>query len=66
MFYFFYRIVFWAVFGILIGTGLIYLLFADGKIQSWNDPKSSSRTSKETSPEIESAQEMKETFVKNF
>ncbi|CRK93649.1 CLUMA_CG007178, isoform A [Clunio marinus] len=33
-----WRIVFWMVFGILIATGLFYLIFADGKIQKWNDP----------------------------
>lgn len=27
------------VFGVLLGTGLFYLLFADGKEQKWNNPK---------------------------
>ena len=31
---------FWITFGVLIGTGIIYLLFADGKIQPWNNPQS--------------------------
>ncbi|KAJ6633662.1 putative inorganic phosphate cotransporter [Pseudolycoriella hygida] len=33
-----WRIVFWIVFGILLGTGLFYLVFADGEIQHWNNP----------------------------
>lgn len=39
-----FRIVFWMVFGILLGTGLVYLLFADGEVQRWNDPKKSRRS----------------------
>lgn len=33
------RVVFWLVFNILIGTGICYLIFADGKIQPWNSPQ---------------------------
>ncbi|XP_037051081.1 putative inorganic phosphate cotransporter [Bradysia coprophila] len=47
-----WRVVFWMVFGILLGTGLIYLLFADGEVQHWNDPKKSKqRTDDKESPE---------------
>lgn len=33
---------FWITFGVLIGTGIVYLLLADGKVQPWNDPKANS------------------------
>lgn len=40
-----FRIVFWMVFGILLGTGVFYLVFADGEIQHWNSPIKSRRRS---------------------
>ena len=42
---FHFRIVFWMVFGILLGTGVIYLFFADGEVQHWNNPNKSKRRS---------------------
>jgi hypothetical protein len=55
------------VFGILIGTGLFYLVFADGKVQPWNDPNAS-KSNQEASDvdEVEMSREAKETFIKNF
>ena len=66
--YFYYsRIVFWMVFGILLGTGLFYLIFADGQVQPWNDPnKSIQKIESNRLNEVEMSQEMKETFIKNF
>lgn len=58
-----WRIVFWMVFGILLSTGIFYLTFADGKIQSWNDPKSAK---KRNDSEIEDCSEVKENFVNNL
>ena len=67
-FFSFHRIVFWMVFGILIGTGLFYLIFADGKVQAWNVPKALKRQEEddEDSIEIENSREAKENFVKNI
>lgn len=64
---FHFRIVFWTVFAILLSTGAFYLIFADGKVQSWNDPKSLRRNNEENDPhEVEQSREMKENFVRNF
>lgn len=60
---------FWIVFGILLGTGLFYLIFADGKVQPWNDPKAlrnqNGRRESE-STDVELSREAKENFVKNI
>jgi hypothetical protein len=52
------------VFGILIGTGFFYLIFADGKTQPWNNPNALKNKSEDS--EIEMSREAKETFIKNF
>lgn len=54
------------VFGILLGTGLFYLVFADGKVQPWNNPKTERNNSDENSDDVELSREVKENFVKNF
>jgi hypothetical protein len=55
------------VFGILLGTGLFYLVFADGRVQPWNNPSESSRNNINNSlVEIELSHEAKENFIKNF
>lgn len=55
------------VFGILVGTGVFYLIFADGKIQSWNDPKAATNTSNNADDnDIEFGPEMKENYMKSF
>lgn len=48
-----------------MGTGFFYLIFADGKIQPWNDPNASSEKS-EADSEIELSREGKEEFGKNL
>ena len=64
---FYSRIVFWMVFGILLGTGLFYLVFADGKVQPWNDPnKLTQNIEPNRVHEVEMNQEVKEIFIKNF
>lgn len=62
---FVHRMVFWTVFGILFGTGFFYLLFADGEVQPWNDPKASQNRSIDDD-DAEPSHEAKENFVKNF
>lgn len=60
-----HRLVFWMVFGILFGTGFFYLLFADGRVQPWNDANAvQSRAADDD--DAESSHEAKENFVKNF
>lgn len=55
------------VFGILLGTGLFYSIFADGKVQPWNNPnESSTKTAENGLVEVDLSQEAKETFIKNF
>lgn len=63
-----FRLVFWMIFGILIGTGIFYLIFADGKVQPWNDPKTLTINSNNTDDhDVEISHEMKENYdVKNF
>lgn len=60
------RLVFWMVFGILIGTGFFYLIFADGKVQPWNEPKAMRDNSNNSDDDVEISLEMKENFGKNF
>lgn len=55
------------VFGILIATGLFYMIFADGKIQRWNDPNAVANKIYNTeADEVELSFEVKENFVKNL
>lgn len=44
---------FWIVFGILIGTGAFYLIFADGEVQHWNNPKKLTDGSKDNEKDEE-------------
>jgi hypothetical protein len=48
------------VFGVLLSTGLFYLIFADGKIQKWNNPK---LLNKRTDSEADDVSDVKENFV---
>lgn len=48
-----FRIVFWMVFGILIATGAFYLLFADGEVQAWNNPKCSKRDTDDNKSKVD-------------
>lgn len=62
---------FWLAFGILISTGIFYFIFADGKIQAWNDPKTRrSYTNGVENGHVhksdESSHELKDNFIKNF
>lgn len=52
------------VFGILLATGLFYLVFADGKIQPWNDP--SRKSNIDNGEKVDVSREAKESFVRNF
>ena len=55
------------VFGVLIGTGIFYLIFADGKIQSWNDPKTvNNESNNQDDQDIEVSREMKEDYEKDL
>lgn len=55
------------VFGILIGTGFFYLIFADGKIQRWNDPNNDETKMRNSEDDdVELSREVKENFVKNL
>jgi hypothetical protein len=51
------------VFGILIGTGIFYLIFADGKVQKWNNPKEQHNNLNYT--ETNNSQKTDEFIVKN-
>lgn len=34
-----WRVVFWVMFGTLIGSNFVFLLFASGELQPWNEPQ---------------------------
>lgn len=42
-----WRLVFWIVFGVFIVTNVIFILFASGEVQDWNDPEFVIRDRKE-------------------
>jgi hypothetical protein len=42
------------VFGILIATGLFYLIFADGSVQKWNDPNAADAPNAENGSKYQS------------
>lgn len=51
------------VFGILLATGLFYLLFADGEVQPWNNPQNLQTKSTESeTTEVD----LNKTLARNF
>jgi hypothetical protein len=60
------------VFGILLATGLFYLIFADGTVQSWNDPNNrrhngtvAENGNGHSHTKLDDHQELKDNFIKN-
>ena len=33
-----WRVVFWVMFGLLVGTNLMFIFFGSGEVQEWNEP----------------------------
>ncbi|OXU19822.1 hypothetical protein TSAR_009977 [Trichomalopsis sarcophagae] len=34
-----WRLVFWTIFGVFLGTNVIFVMYASGDVQEWNDPQ---------------------------
>ncbi|XP_026671600.1 putative inorganic phosphate cotransporter isoform X2 [Ceratina calcarata] len=54
-----WRLVFWIVFGVFIVTNVIFILFASGEVQYWNDPEFVRRDRQERRARIESEKKQK-------